>query len=262
MNTGELPSAWVDDYRLFLKQCHRSLLASPDWSREAFLICHGVVLYLPLRYRTYSGFAGDKKNATANLVRDLRAETTLILCACSGMGYSEIDFEFFSNKAVRDPARRISHLVLGDETPVQADGSLRESFSEWQRMYVDTIAAFSELWTGQEIWPRWTCLSLHYASLCIELLIEKDVAMEAPLQPIRGVRNVVENLLRTPIKDGPRHLIERWLEWSRLSIDNTGLPQVGTPRRGAKPPSIRTVTEAAILRSAMKSIKTLSEFSQ
>jgi hypothetical protein len=252
MNTGALSAAWVDEYRHFLKQCRQSLLASPDWSKEAFLICHGVVLYLPLRYRTYSGFAGDKKDATADLIRDLRAETALTLCACSGMGHLGSDFDFFSNKAVKDPARRISHLVLGDETPVRPDGALRESFPEWQRMYVDLVAAFSELWTGQEIWPRWTCLSLHCASLCIELLIEKEVGTDASLQPAGQVRNVVESLSRTPIKDGPRHLIERWLGWSHLPIDNTGLPQVGTSRRGVKLPSIRTVTETAILRSVIQ----------
>jgi len=111
------------------------------------------------------------------------------------------------------------------------------------------VAAFSELWNGQDKWPKWACLSLHFASLCIELLIEKEVALGEPMGPSKEVQNVMENLSHTQIGVGPRLLIEKWLEWSRLPIDHASLPQVGTPRLDRKLPSIRTVTETAILSS-------------
>lgn len=245
LGTGELSHQWMEQYSSFVKDCQASLLTGARWPAEAFQVCHGVMLYLPLRYRAYVGSTGEQKPVTECALAQLRRKTELTLWASAAASQQDSDFAYFEDDRAKDPSHQIARLVLGNRSPVEANGSLLGTLNKWRQDYFEAVESFLDLWGGQPNWPRWTCLSLHFASLCIEFLIQREVPLGVT-STRKEIRDIVHAQPFERFGAGVRVLIERWLEWCDAPLDHSGLPEVGTIRR-LPGGSIRTITENAIL---------------
>lgn len=251
LERGELISSWIVEYESFLRQCDRSLLSGFDWSVEAFQVCHGVILYLPLRYRAYRGFGRKRKETTESVIAELRSRTESFMWATAAKSPCKKDESFFGDASVKDPARRLPRLVLGIESPVTSDLRIVNGCA-WRDAYIEAAEGFCDLYQSQSSWPRWTCLALHFASTCIELVTQRRIDANRFAQLNGGTIDTTPLLTPAVIADGPRFLLHNWLIWSKLPVESTGMPEVGIRDNSNKRCSVRTVSEKAILYPVVK----------
>lgn len=255
---GVFPESWMSRFKVSVANLAFATQRKWCWPKKAFQALHYCSMHLPLRYDIWrNGTPRTDLETELSLTEVQFATEEYLWSAVADLpSWRVVSADDMSNTLNENDAELVE-LCFGEQSPVHLL-SQGESFHSWKEDYVRCLMQSGATWVGEEEWPKWLCMAIHFASFYVDLYQTQELSLGAPVVESRyeaEVATLVDRLRLYIDNQNVLLLIGLWLAKCGTRRSASGLPRIAQTRPATGQfISVRTISEFFI-QEAITSVK-------